>query len=145
MRAKNLEFFGKVYDMVLELNCDDPEESLCIAGSIIANYNWKRVKHAVEHNWHLYDLDRWEAIAREFGRNAEYMMSEFQKYHLNYSKNTFIEIMQDGGKFIKFIVDPLYEMDVEVMELVPTPLNSVAMEDYNCEEIVEKVEERYNE
>lgn len=145
MKVKNLELFENLYDMVLELNSNDPVGSMCIAGSIIAKYDWNRIRYAVEHNWHLYDLDRWEAIAREFGRNAEYMMSEFQKYHLNYSKNTFIEIMQDGEKFIKFIVDPLYEMDVEVMELVPTPLNSIAMEDYNCRDIVEKVEERYNE
>lgn len=119
MRAKNLEFFGKVYDMVLNLNCDDPEESLCIAGSIIAHYNWKRVKYAVEHNWHLYDLDRWEAVAREYGRDADGMIKIFHEVGINYNHEQFVRIMQDGEMFIELLVDPLYEQqDIEIVELI---------------------------
>ena len=145
MKVKNLELFENLYDMVLELNSNDPVGSMCIAGSIIAQYDWNRIRYAVEHKWHLYDLDRWETIARQFGRDPESIMEAFAGHGLHYTKTTFIELMQDGEKFLKFIVDPLYANDIEVMELAVTPVKNCAMNGCNCEEIVERVKEQYTE
>lgn len=43
MKNKNLKLFEAVYDMILEINQKDLNESMCMAGAIIANYNWNRV------------------------------------------------------------------------------------------------------
>ena len=119
MKAKNLDFFEKVFDMVLELNCEDEEESLCIAGSIIAHYDWKRVKYAVEHEWHLYDLDRWEMVGKSFGRIPRYWTNVLHKLGFSFTYEECVEIMRDGQTFIEKIVDPLWEADIEIMDLVP--------------------------
>ena len=117
-KAKNLQLFENVYEMVLELNWKDPDYSLRLAGSIVANYNWKRIRYAVKHSWHLYDLDRWELVARAYGRDPVTMIQRFNQHNIAYTHSKFVEIMKDGELFLKLIVDPLYHKGIEVMELV---------------------------
>ena len=138
MRAKNLDFFEKVFDMVLELNCEDVEESLCIAGSIIAHYDWKRVKYAVKHEWHLYDLDRWEMVGRSFGKSPGYWINVLYKSGLPFTYEECVEIMKDGQTFIEKIVDPLWEANIEIMDLVPEDAIKRTEKSCTCREALTK-------
>ncbi len=118
MKNKNLKLFADVYDMILELNGNDFDEAFCIAGSIIAKYDWNRINYAIENNWHLYDLDRWEAVAREYGRDPERLEALFDKNGIVFAHEEYVQIMRHGDLFLKEIVTPLYENGIEVMDLM---------------------------
>ena len=120
MRDRNLKMFEQLYDMVLELNCNDPNDSLAIAGSVVSKYNWNRIRYAAANKWHLYDLDRWELAARycEDDELLHRFKEELSEYGLTFSENTLRQIVAEGDLFLEQIVNPLYEQDVEIVELL---------------------------
>lgn len=121
MRIKNLSLFEGLYDLILKVDNEDPEYAMCIAGSIIASYNWDKVRYAVENDWDLHDLDRWEAASRFFRENPKEFKEILGSNGVIYSRDFLAGIMLSGDQFIKMVVDPLYERDVEIMELLPKP------------------------
>lgn len=121
MRVRNLSLFEGLYDMVLSLSEKNPDYALCVAGAIIANYDWDKIRFAINHKWHLYDLDRWELASKTLKLHPKYFKGQMEKHGITYSIERLEQIMDNGASFIHLIVDPLYEQDVEIMDITLEP------------------------
>lgn len=86
-----------------------------VADSLLNQYDFAKVLYAIESNMDLFDLDRWEFAAKLHSDcKLKGMLSHIG---FDYTDEKLNEYIADGEKFFKKIVNPLWELDYEIMEL----------------------------
>ena len=86
-----------------------------VSNSILTQYDLEKVKYAIESNMDLFDLDRWE-FAGKLHKNSK-LRGMLAHIGFDYTEEELNEYISDGEQFFQKIVNPLWEIDYEIMEL----------------------------
>lgn len=120
---------------------ESSEDTREIARVIYDEYASFRVLYALETNMDLYDLDRWELVSRidDLPKFREQLADEGIFLTREEIKKSFINF----DIFIKKIVDPLYKLDIEVMEYADRCADSISKsKERELEELYNSVVDR---